>query len=418
MNATNPLTGTAAASDQAAIVVDYDNLYAILEAQSSQKHHPSEYASEIIDEVRRYLEEGDDTPTILSRAYADYAQLPDGDGAKLQSLLYREGIEPVTTPASIQGNTSELRLCLDVCSLLYDRPDLGTIVIVTGDRPYLPLVRRIRESGRRALVAAVNPPRTDDRTAPVEDDAYLDARNLLSQSSREDLIANAPNRPRAQRRDASAGSPPPRRYRDITNPVARRTVEITEEHFGQYEEVYLTPLLRKLSDILGQEHDPKSLVSELEAAGAVRLEKRDGYPYDYTVLIVNEDHPDVQEIQDDYYSSRSSYDGNGYSDYDASKDDASDASDAYSGGEDFSSDAGADGGETAYDGSDHEESDDEEVDSNESDDAPSSEASDEEQSYSASASETSSPEDDTSNDSYAGEVDESDDWDRWDEPDR
>ena len=44
--------------DQAAIFVDYDNLYSILEAQSSSGH-PSEYASEIFDEVRRYLEEGD-----------------------------------------------------------------------------------------------------------------------------------------------------------------------------------------------------------------------------------------------------------------------------------------------------------------------------------------------------------------------
>ena len=97
--------------------------------------------------------------------------------------------------------------------------------------------------------------------------------------------------------------------------MARETIEITEEHFGQYDEVYLTPLLRKLSDVLGEQHDPKSLVSELEAAGAVRLEKRDGYPYDYTVLIVNEDHPGVQEIQDDYYNRRSSYDGNGVSEY-------------------------------------------------------------------------------------------------------
>lgn len=148
----------------------------------------------------------------------------------------------------------------------------------------------------------------------------------MSQSSRDDLLGGRSNA-RNERSRRSTGSsnrrssrasrdtsPPPRRYRDITNPIARRTIEITEEHFGQYKEVYLTPLLRKLSDVLGEEHDPKSLVSELEAAGAVRLEKRDGYPYDYTVLIMNEDHPDVQQIQDDYYSRGSSYsNGSNYS---------------------------------------------------------------------------------------------------------
>jgi hypothetical protein len=94
--------------------------------------------------------------------------------------------------------------------------------------------------------------------------------------------------------------------------MALRTIAITEEHFGQYDEVYLTPLLRKLSDILGPEHDPKSLISELEEAGAVRLEKRNGYPYDYTVLIVHNDHPDVQEVQENYYE-HLGY-GNGHSD--------------------------------------------------------------------------------------------------------
>ena len=300
-------------SDQAAIFVDYDNLFSILESQSSDRHHSSEYASEILSEVRRYLEEGDDTPTLLSRAYADFAGLPDGDGAKLQSLLYRDGVDPVMTPGVVQDNASELRLCLDVCSVLHERPDVRTVVLVTGDRPYLPLVRQIRESGRRALVAAVNPPRPSGGADLAEDDVYLDARNLLSQPSRDALLANAPSQKATQSRSGSGA--PPRRYRDITNPVARETIEITEEHFGQYDEVYLTPLLRKLSDVLGEQHDPKSLVSELEAAGAVRLEKRDGYPYDYTVLIVNEDHPGVQEIQDDYYNRRSSYDGNGVSEY-------------------------------------------------------------------------------------------------------
>jgi hypothetical protein len=144
------------------------------------------------------------------------------------------------------------------------------------------------------LVAAVNPPQSEPY---AENDLYLDARNLLSQNSREDLLANAPQNGNGYDQSTNA-SPFSQRYERLDNPVARETIEITETHFGQYEEVYLTPLLRKLSDTLGSDHDPKALVSELEAAGAVRLEKRDGYPYDYTVLIMNEDHPDVQDIRD------------------------------------------------------------------------------------------------------------------------
>lgn len=271
--------------------VDYENLYSVLTSQSSTDRKTGDYASEILDEVRRYLEEGDDTPTIFGRAYGPFDVLLDTEDSGVPSTLHRLGVEPTYVPAAMQGNTSELQLTIEVTQFLAERPDVQTIVIVTGDRPFLPLVRRIREQGRRALVAAVNPPQTDRHE---ESDLYLDARNLLSKESREDLLANAPENGTGYNRGSAQGAG---RYDALTNPAARRAIAITEEHFGQYEEVYLTPLLRKLSDIMGPDQDPKALVSELEAAGAVRLEKRSGYPYDYTVLIVHDDHPDVQSIR-------------------------------------------------------------------------------------------------------------------------
>jgi uncharacterized LabA/DUF88 family protein len=309
------LAATAALADRAAIFIDYDNLYHTLRNQSSRGGSAADYTFEIFNEVRRYLEEGDDTPTIFARAFADFVRLSDGGGLDVQDRLYREGIDPVFTPTNAQSNASELKLCIDAVTVLNQQTEVRTIVIITGDRSYVPLVRSVRSTGRRILVAAVNPPAPGSTPSLGEDDAYLDARNLLSQSSREDLTSGGASTRSTTRRSQTRQSResrrgrtrerPPTRFRSIDNPMARRTVEITEQHFGQYEEVYLTPLLRKLSDVLGEQHDPKSLVSELEAAGAVRLEKRDGYPYDYTVLILNQDHPDVQEIQDEYYSQSS-----------------------------------------------------------------------------------------------------------------
>jgi uncharacterized LabA/DUF88 family protein len=303
--------------------VDYENLYSVLTSQSSRNKKTSDYATEILDEVARYLEEGDDTPTIYGRAYGPFDVLHDTEDADVPSTLHSLGVEPVYVASAMQGNTSEIRLTVEVTRFLKERSDVQTIVIVTGDRPYLPLVRTIRELGGRALVAAVNPPQTE---AYAENDLYLDARNLLSQNSREDLLANAPED--SQNYDQSRGGAAPQRYERLDNPVARRTIAITEEHFGQYEEVYLTPLLRKLSDVLGADHDPKALVSELEAAGAVRLEKRNGYPYDYTVLIMNDGHPDVEEVREevansggDAYTDTPS--GDGSVSYDEDEDEAS-----------------------------------------------------------------------------------------------
>jgi len=272
--------------------VDYENLYSVLTAQSAADSKTGEYATEILEEVRRYLEEGDDTPTIYGRAYGPFDVLLDTEDSGVPSALHRLGLSPSYVPSAMQANTSELQLTIDVTRFLAERPDVETLVIVTGDRPYLPLVRSIREEGRQVFVAAVNPPKTDHYD---ESDRYLDARNLLSQDSREDLLANAPDNGTAH----SGGPAPSPRYDSLSNEAARRAIAITEEHFGQYDEVYLTPLLRKLSDLMGADQDPKALVSDLEAAGAVRLEKRNGYPYDYTVLIVHDDHPDVQSVRED-----------------------------------------------------------------------------------------------------------------------
>jgi len=276
--------------------VDYDNLHSVLTSQSSTDRKTSSYVLEILDEVRRYLEEGDDTPTILGRAYGAFDTRLKATDDEVPSKLYRSGFKPSYVSAETQRNASELQLSIDATRFVTKRSDLETIVLVTGNRPYLPLARWVREQDRRVLVAAVNPPHTENTPSFVEDELYLDARNLLSQKSRDDLLANAPQNGQSP---SSAGSTavPPRHYQPVTNSVARRTINITDEHFGQYDEVYLTPLLRKLSEILGPDHDPKALVSELEAAGAVRLEKREGHPHDYTVLIVNEDHPTVEEVR-------------------------------------------------------------------------------------------------------------------------
>ena len=103
---------------------------------------------------------------------------------------------------------------------------------------------------------------------------------------------------------------------DLPFPIDVEALRVIEDYFGQYDEVYLTPLLRKLSEELGdiEDHDPKSLIGDLEECGACRLERRKGMPYDYTVLIVNPEHPAVREVHDEMraeYDEDDEYETNG-----------------------------------------------------------------------------------------------------------
>jgi len=288
---------------RAAIFVDYENLFSHLYNRTGPKARPDEIISELLEELRRYLVEEVRTQTSIIAAFADFSEM-HGNGQFIQRGLYLHGIEPRFVPASLQRNAAEIQLCVDAVEILHSRSDIRTFVIVTGDRPYLPLVQQFKRHGCRALIVTFMPPPSTEHLPYVEDDVFLNAHNLLNETARRSL-ASTSMVPRSTPQPSTpypTGRPQPVDYRRITRAGALHALEIIEEHFGQYEEVYLTPLLRKLSELLDDEqYDPKSLISELEDAGAVWLEKRRGFPYDYTVLIIDTEHPDVAEIQKRVY---------------------------------------------------------------------------------------------------------------------
>src|SRR6056297_3236760 len=102
------IRNNAARSDRAAMFVDYENLYSVLTSQSSRNKKTSDYATEILDEVARYLEEGDDTPTIYGRAYGPFDVLHGTEDGDVPSTLHSLGVEPVYVASAMQGNTSEI----------------------------------------------------------------------------------------------------------------------------------------------------------------------------------------------------------------------------------------------------------------------------------------------------------------------
>jgi hypothetical protein len=305
------------AARRSAIFVDYANLHACLTERLDEPEHAGPHIAEAIGELRRYLADEDGAAHVLAATYGDFGTLDDAAEASLQRTLYQQGVESRFVPASAPGATLEMQLALDAVALLHRRPDMETVAVVTGNRTYLPLVQALRRKGAHAFVAALDPPAPGD-FAHQDSDLFMSFPNLLSDAARRALLQNdeSPARHATDRSPTptSASDAPDPQYDRLDDDMLVNTLEVAEEYFGQYDEVYLTPLLRKLSDVLGERFDPKALVSDLEDAGAVRLEKRRGYPYDYTVLIVNCDHPDVREMEEAFYDGeRSDYERGGAS---------------------------------------------------------------------------------------------------------
>lgn len=280
---------------RAALFIDYDNLNHTLAEQVRERSKRERLITEMLDALKQSLLEEQSTQTAVARAYADFANL-DGNGDSVQRSLYLQGVESCYVPGTLASTTVEIQLCVDAMEVLHHRSDINMFVLLTGRRTYLPLVQHFKRYSRRVLVAAFDEPAANDRGQHSDDIHFFDARDLLSSLGSVDLGPRGHTIASGTNGTSSSGSEDA--FLGIHDPMLLRALEIIEEHFGQYDEVYLTPLLRKMSEILDERTcDPKALVSSLEEHAAVRLEKRQGFPHDYTVLIVNRDHPDVARVQ-------------------------------------------------------------------------------------------------------------------------
>jgi hypothetical protein len=273
--------------ESAVLFVDFENLHAVASKQGLRQY-ADEFVSELIEAVRVFVKGNYGANVCLARAYADFGELR-GNGSFIQRSLFFQGCDAVYVPSLIQNNAIEVRLTVDVMETVSGRDDIGLVIIATGDRPYIPLIKNLISRGYDALVVCQHLP------AGVED--HLLASKPVYFETSELLKTGPASTDGYTSKDIPALTTRP--YAEIEDYTVINTLEIIEEHFGQYAEVYLTPLLRKLSEELdGDDLDPKVLVGELEEAGAVRLEKRKGFPYDYTVLIVNADHPNVVRVKE------------------------------------------------------------------------------------------------------------------------
>ncbi len=279
---------------RAAIFVDYENIFYTLNDRLNGHGKPDELIAEMIDALQRSLVEERSTRTVVSRAYADFASLP-GKSDRIQRSLYARGVEPLFVPRTSDAQTVELQLCVDSMDLLHHRTDISAFVLLTGRRTYIPLIQTFKRYGRRVLVVGLEEPRVIDDEPHLDVESFFPAGDLLSTTSRR-ALAN----PESIESDLLEIASHDGQHRPIEDPMLIRALQIIEEYFGQYEEVYLTPLLRKMSDILDEnECDPKAVVSDLEDHMAARLEKRSGDPHDYTVLILSDGHPDVARVRED-----------------------------------------------------------------------------------------------------------------------
>ena len=347
-------TGTpAAASPYAAVFIDFENVYYFLKNHYLDPQDPHDYALDLVRALRDTLKRELGLDSLVLYAYADFDRLPTGP----QGPLYLMGVDTRNVLGTDHKNAADMQLCIDALEVLYTRPDIGTFVLVAGDRDYIPVLQHLRRQARQVKVVGFRESVSGDLLLMLGQEHFLDARQLLpaerllaledhraarqqqaeeARRLREQGTLGVPTAAARQVAEAAVGTPagpvaaaltpPPARpapkplsmmdqllqeppptflpTRRVTRPDERRCLEFLLEQvqkFGNQNatpEIWVSPFLRRLTDVLPElpDWERRQLLTHLRDAGAVRIEKREGEPHPFSVIIVNYQHPDVWEL--------------------------------------------------------------------------------------------------------------------------
>jgi uncharacterized LabA/DUF88 family protein len=160
--------------DQVAIFIDWDNLVISNYADRGSNRPDLEVL------IRRAQQYG---TVVIARAYAEWNVTAD----RLE--VYKAGIEPIYAPVfhadrDLSGQTTRGKsladpvMVTDCIDFLHLLPQIGTYVLVTGDKDMVPVVRLARLRGRRVVI--IGPDYVANVLQQVSDE-FIPYRYLLAQ---------------------------------------------------------------------------------------------------------------------------------------------------------------------------------------------------------------------------------------------
>lgn len=333
----------------AAVFVDFENLFLSLKNREELTgQRIRDLCLGILEHLKARLH-ADKAPMVLGRSYAAFDTYPGMEVAHDLALM---GFDPQYVLTGHAGkNSADVQLACDVCRVLYRRPDIDAIVIVSGDRDFIPIARQVLEENRELRVVAIPDSTSGDLRMRVGADRFWNALDLIGDEVRShrqamDQASSAPVsvvtsalplEPMAKSvpgagaaNGQSEHSTDDRLERAARNraaivghiPVTWRTADDLP-HDGEVgerlaqcidlilraqvrhgsAEVWLSPFLKgpMSQHFSGLVHpERRALVNELRHRGVIRIEERENQYADhpYSVIVLDAAHPMVVAAQE------------------------------------------------------------------------------------------------------------------------
>ena len=166
-----------------ALLIDYDNIYASLMNQYGYDRSDSQLKSvEIVGNTISHMTEALGISPIIRQAFADWGMNPD-----VPNELYTMGIRAVHVKGVRGKSRADIELSLRLQEVMLTREDINALVVLSGDRDYLPIAQRAQERGKQIIFYSFERTLSGDIKKLVGKDRYwyIDPESLKPLSERD-----------------------------------------------------------------------------------------------------------------------------------------------------------------------------------------------------------------------------------------
>lgn len=131
-----------------ALFIDHDNIEISLGERSRSKKYETYDIKKIIEEIKSY------GVLAVGRAYIHHFS-----NEKKYYVYFENGIEPVYTPRFVNEESSKsladpMMIC-DIMETVFIKPDVQTYVLLTNDKDFLPVIRKLASYGKKVILMCV-----------------------------------------------------------------------------------------------------------------------------------------------------------------------------------------------------------------------------------------------------------------------
>src|SRR5881398_1092834 len=161
----------------AALLIDFDNV-----TMGIRSDLQSELKNLLSSEIIR-------GKVAVQRAYADWRRYP-----QYVVPLTESSIDLIYAPAygSSKKNATDIRLAIDAMELVFSRPEIGTIILLSGDSDFSSLVIKLKEYGKYVIGVGIRESSSDLLVQNCDEYYSYNALAGLVKSGEEEVVKKDP----------------------------------------------------------------------------------------------------------------------------------------------------------------------------------------------------------------------------------